>query len=284
MVAHLKTQATPTYEAKSLAEYLDALSDWQGKQTSAGSQEGFLSQLWYRGVNQGFADQRPGVYREGFSSRAAKLVLDNAKDDEDRRLHLERELLSQFRTAGAVFLRDLTEVEIYFAAQHHRMPTRLLDWSTNPLAALFFACDGQPTKDGFVYAMDARKVIASDAKQANDERLYQAVMTMRHPFVKYAIGLSFWNKAKDAHPAHILPIRPDVVPGRIGQQSSAFSLHMHRADPITNPTLVSILVTAAAKAAILDELHRLNVNQFTTYYDLDHLSDEIKLRWGLATR
>jgi hypothetical protein len=132
--------------------------------------------------------------------------------------------------------------------------------------------------------MDARKVIAPGAKQAHDERLYQAVMTMRHPYVKYAIGLSFWNKPKDTHPPHILPVRPDVAPGRIGQQSSAFTLHMHRANTITNSSLASILVSAAAKAAIQDDLHKLNINQFTTYYDLDHLSTEIKVRWGLATR
>jgi hypothetical protein len=283
-VAHLTTPAKPGYEVKGLTEFLQALSAWQSKHMPAGGDEGFLSQLWYRGVNEAFSEQRPGVCRSAFTARASKLTLDKVKDDEDKRLHLEREILSQFRTAGAVFLRDYTEVEIYFAAQHHRIPTRLLDWSTNPLAGLFFACDGEPNKDGFVYAMDARKVIQLDAKQANRERLYQAVMTMRHPYVRYAVGLSFWNKPKDDHPPHVLPVRPDVVPGRIGQQSSAFTLHMHRADDITNPTLAGILVKAASKGAILDDLHKLNINQFTTYYDLDHLSAETKVRWGLSKR
>jgi hypothetical protein len=283
-VAHLTTPAKPNYEVKSLTEFLQALAKWQAKHAPAGSDEGFLSQLWYRGVNDLFPEQRPGVYRDTFTNRASRLALDKTKDVEDKRLHLEREVVSQFRTAGAVFLQDFTEVETYFAAQHHRMPTRLLDWSTNPLAGLFFACDGQPKKDGFVYAMDARQVIGPDAKQAKGERLYQSVVTMRHPYVKYAVGQSFWSKPLDDHPAHILPVRPDVVPGRIGQQSSAFTLHMYRATPITNPTLASILVKATSKEAVLDELHKLNINQFSTYYDLDHLAKELVVRWGLSKR
>ncbi len=65
-------------------------------------------------------------------------------------------MLSQFRTAGATFLHNHSAAETYFIAQHFGMPTRLLDWSTNPLAALFFACHSEPGKDGRVYAMDAR--------------------------------------------------------------------------------------------------------------------------------
>jgi len=234
----------------------------------------------YRGVNQPFPNQVPGIYRTDFNDRAESLK--RSGDSEDKRLHLEREMLTQFRSAGATFLNRESQVEIYFAAQHFGMPTRLLDWSTNPLVGLFFACDGQPEKDGVVYAMDARKIIPSSVWRTKTERLYQAVMTMRHPFVEYAVSLSFWSDPKESHNAYVLPVRPDNVPGRIGQQSSCFTLHMHRAPEATNGTLVTILVDAKSKPTIREELHRLNINEFTTYYDLDHLSREIKRCWGLA--
>jgi hypothetical protein len=43
---------------------------------------------------------------------------------------------------------------------------------------------------------------------------------------------------------------------------------MHKAAPASNPTMTTIQVDASSKKAIREELHRMNINQFTTYYDL----------------
>src|SRR5580700_10793282 len=270
---------TPIETVDHLARFIDVSGIWHSKYSQPGT--GMLSNLWYRGVNRHFDSQAPGVYRPDFTNRAEKFT--TKEDLEDKRLRLEREMISSFRVAGAAFLSQYDLTEIYFSAQHYGMPTRLLDWSTNPLAALFFACDGAEGHHGYVYAMDARKVIPDGALQfkGSKERLWPSVYTMRFPAVDSAVRLAFWESPKADRKPYVLPVRPDVVPSRIGQQSSCFTFHMHRADPVDNPTLITIKIKASQKSVVRDELHRVNINQFTTYYELDHLSKEIRRGWGL---
>jgi hypothetical protein len=79
----------------------------------------------------------------------------------------------------------------------------------------------------------------------------------------------------------ILPIRPDNGAGRISQQSSCFTLHMHLSERCENPTLARIGIEGKRKWDILGELRKLNINEFSIYNDLDHLSKEIKRSRGL---
>lgn len=261
----------------SLSDFLAVSEKWHHDHLRAHG--GILSDLWYRGVNRRFDFQAPGVYRPNFTNRAKTV---HVKDGiEGKRLRLERDVLSQFRGAGAVFLEAFSKTQIYFTAQHFGLPTRLLDWSTNPLASLFFACESEDDKDGFIYAMDAKEIAADDSGVRPGDPLYRQVLTMRHSVVEYAVGISFWDRIDTKFTPRVLAVRPDVIPGRIGQQSSVFTLHMHRAEQVENPTLITWKVDAKSKPSLRDELHRVNINQFTTYYDLDHLSKEIKRGWGL---
>jgi FRG domain len=299
-LARIITSDSECAEAKDLCGFLNIVEKWQAKHTK--SNDGFLSQVWYRGVEQEFPNQRPRVYRKEFTKRAKDVQIRKPNRMGDKRLHLECQMLEQFRSAGAMYFKSDDSVEIYVAAQHFGMPTRLLDWSMNPLIALFHACGDEPPKepiekpikepmeksikDGFVYAMNAGMIIPEDAKMIipdtkpiRTRKWPRSIMSMRNWFVRYAIGLSFWEKPKPGYEPHVLPVQPNRVPGRIGQQSSCFTLHMHRAPDIKNDTLITIRIDGKSKSEIRNQLHRLNINQFTVYCDLDHLSREIKRCW-----
>jgi hypothetical protein len=75
-------------------------------------------------------------------------------------------------------------------------------------------------------------------------------MTVRNRYVEDAIDFSFWEEPDEKRNPFILPVRPDMAPGRIGQQSSCFTLHMHEAADATNPTMITIKVAAARKVGI----------------------------------
>jgi len=57
---------------------------------------------------------------------------------------------------------------------------------------------------------------------------------------------------------------------------------MHNSKPTKNPTLVKFNISAGTKGRMLSELHRMNINQFTIYNDLDHLSKDIKRAWEIG--
>ena len=262
-----------TGEVKSVSALLEAIKTWHKTNNVTGPDT--HRRVWYRGHQESSYLLQPGVYRSEFSNCCKSASGGNA---EEKRLTLEREMLSEFRTSGAAHLDPNAIVDLYFIAQHYGMPTRLLDWTTNPLAALFFAVKKDNKKDGDVFVMDAPRLVSSNTAK----NVPNNIVTMRHPYVTDTTGLSFWHKPKDeSRPPLIVPIRPDSRAGRISQQSSCFTLHVHLSSPTTNRTLGRMKIPAGSKTSILEDLRKLNINEFTIYNDLDHLSLEIRRTRGL---
>jgi FRG domain len=268
------------HKVSNVQSYLAAVSGWHTHNKT--TEMSYLSGVWFRGSGKAYpVPLVPGVYRDDFGRQARQFH--NSNDEENRR-HMERFMLGDFRTSGAMFLDKTSVVETYFIAQHHKMPTRLLDWTTNPLAGLFFAIENENEhdKDGEVFIMEAKKLLPQVPSGARGNRFLWNVVGMRHPYVTDAIGDSFWLPTdRPPRPPLIIPVRPDHMPGRIGQQSSCFTLHMHNSKATENPTLVKIKIPAVSKRDMLNELHQMNINQFTIYNDLDHLSKDIKRAFGL---
>jgi hypothetical protein len=274
----------PTATISTISDYLAEIARWY-KINNIQPEGKILSGIWYRGMSAVRIDAlQPGVYRDEFTKRAQQVPLEQGLGLETKRLNIECEILREFIMTGAPFVRKSTEIEQYFIAQHFGMPTRLLDWTTNPLAALFFAVENQNnhTIDGEVFIMEVLGIFPDQIPRSN-RGVPTYVMNIRDSRLLDLIQECFHCWTPKHVPPLIVPVRPDYQPGRIGQQNSCFTLHMHKSEDCGNATLHRFTVPADAKRNLYKELRQMNINEFTIYNDLDHLSQHIRRAWGITS-
>ena len=99
----------------------------------------------FRGVSDVSYDLVPSIAR-------TEVFRKHPKDAEERILQEFR-----YRFAAEIDNRPYDEWELLAFAQHVGVPTRLLDWSTSPLIALFFALCEETDTDRAVYCVSLTK-------------------------------------------------------------------------------------------------------------------------------
>lgn len=84
-------------------------------------------------------------------------------NDFGRMRDFENDLMSEFRRLHTLYATKCNnEFELLFLAQHYGLPTRLLDWSCNPLVALYFAVNSNIDEDGCVYQRFPTRMLVID--------------------------------------------------------------------------------------------------------------------------
>ena len=112
----------------SVSELIEAVQQWQKFNDPY---EGHI-RYWFRGQAK---EEWPLI---------PKLFRIFNKSDQETILDAEKQMVRDFRLMS-YSIRDGRETpeDLYFLQQHYGMPTRILDWTTNPLVALFFACQSE---------------------------------------------------------------------------------------------------------------------------------------------
>lgn len=241
---------------------------------------------WYRGHGKVVENESllPGALRKEFHGSQAP---DRIDDDPDRRTYenAEKELIEEFRREAAYLLPpDASLVEIYFTAQHHELPTRLLDWTANPLAALFFAVATRRNDDGEVIVLqpDWYLTFGKNGRPSGTELPWPPV-SQRDPLVVEAVKALF-GQAAESIPPLIIPIRPDSRLRRVFQQDSRFTLHTRGCPNIQelDTHVRRYRIPKDAKQKLITDLDTMAINWATLFPDLDYVALQLKVRRGIG--
>lgn len=160
-----------------------------------------------------------------------------------------------------------------FLMQHHRSPTRLLDWTESPLFGCYFAVESEETKedDGALFALCPYLL--------NRQQIGEyGVLSPHHEKSLLAAKKAFVKNAQDVN--YVVGILPSETHIRLMVQLSVFTLHgsglVLDQLPDSDGYLVKFKISHDAKPLLKEQLKFMGVRESNLFPDLDHLANEIR--------
>jgi hypothetical protein len=158
-----------------------------------------------------------------------------------------------------------------FFAQHHRLKTRLLDWTKNPLIAIYFAVenilshteDGE--KDGAIWVLHVGSDHFLNAQKYEELKL-------RHDWVI---------------------VNPPPITSRLLRQSGLFTFHPEGKDSVPidlmkrrsdQEELIKIVIPKVSTNYIRQQLGILNIHHASLFPDYDGIAEFINHEWPIITQ
>jgi len=257
-----------------LAQFDDAVKAYDAAWTTRNHAQ---SKIWFRGHADSSWFLAPPALRESF----------------ERDIQQVTHTFVEFkrRASGLVDRPPRTDWGWLYLAQHHGLPTRLLDWSEGSHVALFFALnqrahDEEPT-DGCVWLL-------SPGHFNQLCRGFSHVVTVDSPEAANTLLLPYLHrKPAEDRPGEIaqpLALIPEHVSPRLRAQRGAFVAFADDESALVRkiledsaknpeaPLARPLIVDGASKESLEHQLNLAGVAESTLFPDLDGLCKELTLR------
>ena len=228
-----------------------------------------------------------GVYRgDGDASWPLLTSLDKlgGRGSPHSKAELEEHILRNFiRYSRPHFTTPpVNEWEVLVAAQHHGLPTRLLDWTYSPLVAAHFATvSGQGNCDRAIWRLDWKCVhrffgLPELALLIQD---LDGILGGDRPMTPWAL----FSGRKDSKPFACM-FEPPSLNARIVAQSATFTLCSDKRVPFDRfledhglaSALTKYIIPAREAARFRDQLDLVSVDERRLFPDLDGVAAEMR--------
>ncbi len=176
-------------------------------------------------------------------------------------LEVEEDIVKQLKRYGyPYFKNDISdETDWILHAQHFGLPTRLLDFTQNPLKALYFAVeDSISESDGVVWGLDdfydSEPPILKDLDKVEfytPSHINNRIIAQESVFAVFPLG---------RHDLEIVPLEERHVDHRF---------------------FLKITIPSSSKPSIKEELGILGINKMSIYPGIDGVVEKIKEECGL---